>query len=185
MTWSRKSEEENISAVNYLPCEDCLGFFIKANLWRHRKVCPFRKGTTAKYGRVQSTASLLLPCSVEVAEGLRNKVICKMINDEVKIVVRNDLIINKIGAKLNKKHRHHPHLYTHISQKMRELARFLMAARKVDPEIQSISDVIHKQKFKVAIKSTQILCSYSEDTNRFGNPSLALKMGHQLKNVQK
>lgn len=68
---------------------------------------------------------------------------------------------------------------------MRELARFLMAARKVDPEIQSISDVIHPQEFKVAIKSTQILCSYSEDTNRYGNTSLALKMGHQLKNVQK
>ena len=72
MTWSRKSEEENFSADNYLPCEDCLGFF-KSNLWRHRKVCPFRKGTTDKYGKVQSEASLLLPCSVEVAEGVEKQ----------------------------------------------------------------------------------------------------------------
>jgi hypothetical protein len=63
---------------------------------------------------------------------------------------------------------------------MRELA-----ARKVDPAIQSTSDVIHSQKLKVVIKSTQILSSYPEDTNRYGNPSLALKMGHQLKQMGK
>lgn len=103
-----------------------------------------------------------------------------MINDEIKIVVRNELIINKIGEKLYKKHGHLPHLYTHISQKMRELA-----ARKVDLAIQSTSDVIHPQKLKVVIKSTQILSSYPEDTNRYGNPSLALKMGHQLKQMGK
>ena len=63
---------------------------------------------------------------------------------------------------------------------MRELA-----AKKVDPAIQSTSDVIHPQKLKVVIKSTQILSSYPEDTNRYGNPSLALKMGHQLKQMSK
>lgn len=116
MTWSRNSEEENISADNYLPCEDCLGFFLKENLWRHRKVCPFRKGTAAKFGRVHSEASLLLPCSVEVAEGLSNKVICKIINDEIKIVVRNDLIISKIGEKLQKTWTPSIPLYTYKSE---------------------------------------------------------------------
>jgi len=42
VTWTRKSDQ-NWSFNDFLPCEDCLGFFLKSTLWRHRKVCPLKK----------------------------------------------------------------------------------------------------------------------------------------------
>ena len=64
---------------------------------------------------------------------------------------------------------------------MRELVRFLIIVQKQDSNIKSLSDVLDPVKFPVAIKSTKLLCSYAEDTSKYGNPSLALKIGHLLK----
>jgi len=68
---------------------------------------------------------------------------------------------------------------------MRELARFLIIVQKHDSNIKSLSDVLDPVKFPVAIKSTKLLCSYAEDTNKYGNPSLVLKIGHLLKKCAK
>lgn len=116
VTWSRKSTEERPS--DYLPCEDCLGFFLKGGLWRHRAVCPLRKEKGSKYGRVQSSAALMLPSSVKVSEGLKNKVLKRMTCDDITLAVRNDRIIMRIGEKLFQRHGHLPHkLCFHTSVK--------------------------------------------------------------------
>jgi len=65
---------------------------------------------------------------------------------------------------------------------MRELARFLIIVQKHDSNIKSLLDPV---KFPVAIKSTKLLCSYAEDTNKYGKPSLASKIGHLLKKCAK
>ena len=71
-------------------------------------------------------------------------------------------------------------IMTSISQKMRELARSLITARKEDKNIKCLSDVIDQSKFNVTIKSSRVLCGYNEQSNLFLNPSLALKIGQQL-----
>ncbi|XP_033730108.1 uncharacterized protein LOC117319405, partial [Pecten maximus] len=183
VTWTRRPEDE-VSSGDFLPCEDCLAFFLRSNLWRHRKVCPFRK-EGAKYRKVQSEASFLLPSSHEVNKGLEMNVLRKMNADEITIAARNDRIITKVGEKLYQKHGHLPHLYSHVSQKMRELARLLIAVRGQQPDVNSLSDLLHPERFMLAVKATKILCNFSEDTNTYGNPSLALKIGHLLKKCAK
>ena len=42
VTWTRKSDED-WSFNEFLPCEDCSGFFLKSTLWRHRNVCTLKK----------------------------------------------------------------------------------------------------------------------------------------------
>ncbi|KAK3084356.1 hypothetical protein FSP39_012139 [Pinctada imbricata] len=180
ITWTRK--EEKTSHSNYLPCEDCLGFFLKANLWRHRKQCPFKKtDVVGANKRCQSQASLLLPSSIGVCTGLKEKVLSRMSTDEVTMVVRNDPIIIRVGEKLFQKHGQLPHLYSHISQKMRELGRFLLSVRKEDPETSTMSKLLVPEKYPLAVKATQSLCGYGNKDNTYSNPSLALKIGHLLK----
>jgi hypothetical protein len=180
ITWSRKEGDEHCPS-DYLPCEDCLAFFLKDTLWRHKKTCPFKKDTQVNR-QVQSSASLLLPVSKKISAGMKEKVIKNMLYDEVTMAVRNDSLILAIGEKLFQKHGHLKHLSTYISQKMRELGRLLITARKIDPKIQFLSDLISPAKFsEVVVPATRALCKYDDSTNGYGNPSLAIKIGHLLK----
>ncbi|XP_060083174.1 uncharacterized protein LOC132562449 [Ylistrum balloti] len=95
VTWTRK-DKTTTTAKEYLPCEDCLAFFLDKNLWRHRKICPFRKNDRNQK-RLKSQASLLLPSSVVISEGLQRKVLSRMNTDEITMVVRNDPVILRIG----------------------------------------------------------------------------------------
>ena len=169
---------------DYLPCEGCLGFFLKEGLWRHKKVCPFVE-TGHMTRNVQSEAALLLPSPLEINEGLKTHVVSKMATDNVTIAARNDQIIVKIGEKLYQKHGHLPHLRSHISQKMRELGRFLICARDEDSDIRCMADILVPAKFPLALKCTRTLCKFDSEVNCFGNPSLALKLGHLLKKCAK
>lgn len=108
-----------------------------------------------------------------------------MVRDEVTIAARNDPIILKVGEKLYQKHGHLTHLYSHISQKMRELGRFLICSRKKDSRINCLNDILSPEKFPVVLKSTEVLCAFNEETNTYANPSLALKLGHLLKKCSK
>ncbi|XP_056011555.1 uncharacterized protein LOC130051986 isoform X4 [Ostrea edulis] len=169
---------------DYLPCDECLGFFLKEGLWRHKQVCKLRTGKQ-KSRRVQADAALLLPASNSIHAGLKEKVFGKMVRDEVTIAARNDAIILKVGEKLYQKHGHLTHLYSHISQKMRELGRFLICAKTQDLSINCLNDIIDPEKFPLAVKSTKVLCEFNEVTNTYKNPSLALKLGHLLKKCAK
>ncbi|WAR05629.1 hypothetical protein MAR_020998 [Mya arenaria] len=63
-----------------------------------------------------------------------------MENDEVTIYMRNDLIIVKIWGNL----------------KLSKLARFLIAAKKDDPELQCLDDVIDPTKFKCSVDTVKM-----------------------------
>ncbi|XP_062581100.1 uncharacterized protein LOC134242919, partial [Saccostrea cucullata] len=184
VTFTRNWNEA--SAKQFLPCQYCLGFFLKSCLWRHIKNCPFApEEKEQKYRKVSSQASLLLPTSTEVSHGLRENVLNRMSADEVSIAARNDTIIVKIGEKLYQKHGHLTHLYTHVSQKMRELGRLLISLREIDEDINSLDDAIQPQKFPTVVKCTKTLCGFKDSTNSYANPSLALKLGHSLKKCAK
>ncbi|XP_052248169.1 uncharacterized protein LOC127856165 isoform X11 [Dreissena polymorpha] len=169
---------------DYLPCDDCLGFFQREGLWRHKQVCPLRTGKQ-KSRRVQADAALLLPASNTIHAGLKENVFGKMVKDEVTLAARNDTIILKVGEKLYQKHGHLPHLYSHISQKMRELGRFLICSKTQDLSICCLNDILRPEKFPLAVQSTKALCEFNEVTNSYKNPSLALKIGHLLKKCSK
>ena len=183
ITWARP-DKEHVTYKDYLPCEDCQGFFQRSNLWRHRQTCPFIT-TKAKNQKVQSQAQLLLPTSEKVSSGLKDNVISKMVCDEVTLAARNDPIIVAVGEKLFRKHGHLPHLNTYVSQKMRELGRFLIKVREIDPKIVSMRCVMSPEKYPLAVNATRLLCMYKEDINKYSNPSLALKLGHLLKKCAK
>lgn len=183
ITYSRKEGDKH-SADDYLPCEDCFGFFSREFLWKHRKNCTSKKrGQVSR--KVQSSASFMLPVSANTSEGLKENVLKKMAYDEVSLLVRNDNLILRVGEKLYQKHGHLQHLSTYISQKMRELGRFIIHARKHDPDTLYLKDVITPEKFrKVVVAATRDLCKYSAGTNTYGNP-LAIKLGHLLKKCAK
>ncbi|OWF48278.1 hypothetical protein KP79_PYT17160 [Mizuhopecten yessoensis] len=104
-----------------------------------------------------------------------------MSGDQVSLVARNDKIIICLGEKLYKKHGHLEHMYNYIGQKMREMARLLICTREEDSEITTVEDLVDPKHFPLALRCTQNICGYEEDTNSYRNPFLALKLGYSLK----
>lgn len=178
VTWTRNVNDS--AASEFLPCPDCLAFFIKRNLWRHVKKCPFRNGK-AHGRRITSESSLMMPTTPSVSTGLQ-MVLSNMSADEVTIAVRSDPLIIQYGERLYQKHGHKQHLFTFISQKMREVARFLIIFQQADETVKCLSDVVSKpEMFMETARITKVFCKYSPETNTYGLPSLALKIGHSLK----
>ncbi|KAH3780339.1 hypothetical protein DPMN_158152 [Dreissena polymorpha] len=63
---------------------------------------------------------------------------------------------------------------------MRELERFVLKARSVDPEVRHVRDCIDPQKFYLCVSAVQMLCGFDEQTMEYVTPSLANKIGQSL-----
>jgi hypothetical protein len=124
---------------------------------------------------------MLLPSTASCSDGLKEHIFSAMANDDVALVARKDELIIAYGERLYQKHGHKKHKRSHIRQKLRQLARFVIAARKENSSVTDLCSCIDATKFPVVISAVRQLCGYQSLDNSFKNPSLALKLGHSLK----
>lgn len=103
--------------------------------------------------------------------------------DKVSLEVRKDPFICEFGDRLLEKHGSDPSKDGHVSQKMRELGRFLVAAKSIDHKIKSLQDVLIPPKFSLAVEAAKRASGFTSSKYRYDTPSLALKLGHSLKAV--
>lgn len=175
-----RSPTQPVDPSNYIPCTFCLGFFLRKELWRHEHSCKF-KTETKKGRRVIGRAESLLPSKISCSQGFREDIIASMHSDEITQIAKNDLVITRYGEKLYQKYGHTESKRGFIRQKIRELARFLQAARKVDSDITGLDSCLIPNKFPQVVLAAKRLCSYDGVRNIYGNPSLAVKLGHSIK----
>jgi len=172
---------EPSTAKNYLPCKFCFGLFKKNYLRRHIKKCSLKKDEIGgKRKNIQANAqSLLLAFSSEDTR-LVEEVFPRMAPDEISLIVKNDPLIRAFGTRYIKCHRE-KHLIAVVSNKMRELGRFLLAMRESEKNCQSLQDCLKPELFDKIINCTKVVAGYDEKSDKFGAPSLVLKLGTSLK----
>lgn len=64
---------------------------------------------------------------------------------------------------------------------MRELGRFVLAAKDIDKCIKGLKDVCDPSKFELAIKAARRVSNSSANTIEYEKPSTAVKIGFSLK----
>ncbi|CAL8370487.1 unnamed protein product [Boreogadus saida] len=64
---------------------------------------------------------------------------------------------------------------------MRELGWFVLAAKKIDKSVKSLKDICDPTKFDLAVKAARRVSNYNAETNEYGKPSTAVKIGFSLK----
>ena len=174
---------------DFIPCEFCYGFFRCRVLWKHVRKCALRPAvvdkTAPSYDAVANgrllleAASPVTSSSVDV--NFRRAVLDNMRTDSLTSVVRKDNLIMKFGSVLFKKlGRYRAH---DISQRMRQLGRLKLKIQEVSKSAKQLTRYINGRSFDIVIAAVEKLCSLSvDDSGRrtFGNPSLALKLGHSL-----
>lgn len=167
---------------DYLPCDECFGWYISSDMWKHRKNCFVTQKSGKKSGKtLQSRCALLLPMSPTATAELREKVLGRMRHPcRISMVARNDDLICKMGSRVLKQTKASSSTcYQTVSQKMREMARLLIRVRK-ENSVLTMKDCIDPRMFDVVIDAVRQEAGFNAKTGAYATPSLALKLGHSL-----
>lgn len=173
-----------VKASDYLHCINCEGYFKRRSLWRHMQRCHLSrkvKGLKPGTSRVQALCKYAepVPDSVNAQFG---KLVQVMHDDEVTNVVRKESCILKFGEHLFNKHGHDVTKHENIRQKMRETGRVVLQGQK-NGQLKMLSDFFVPANFPHVIASVKNVAGLNEETNTYKTPSLALKLGHNLKKI--
>jgi hypothetical protein len=203
-----EGSEEGRVPMDYLPCEYCFKFVVNRHLWSHIRKCEVRKyhglpDPTMKKsdgnkgddsddddGGIQRSEvnfarrgrSLLNSALYAVEDEKVIPILERMNNDEIKEIVRNDVLIKRFlqlrSESLGHVDDHKRKDVYKINQGARSLARLLQEARKSIPLI-TLDKLIHPSNFDLVVESTKKLCRLEEGENlNFGT-----KVGHLLGHI--
>ena len=178
---------ENINPMQYLPCKECNGFFLKHELSRHASTCILKKDDRCKTSLKQLKYEGKLMLATTKDNGcipqLRETVISKMASDEITAVAETDVTILNLGSALLEKRGKEK--ANEVSQNMRLLARILMETRKLSGDnTASVSSIIAPKNFDMLLQCAKNLGGFveSEDgTKQYKSPSTSIKCGYILK----
>ncbi|XP_033106341.1 uncharacterized protein LOC117108440 [Anneissia japonica] len=169
-------------ADDYAPCLICSGPFRRKWLAKHERVCAKKHGRE-RQKRVQAAAKMIIPYEEEAAfDILKKKVLSRMQAGKISTQVRRDRDILIYGSKLIKT-RPEDHKSLAVSQKMRDLAKLVIAAQAEDQSIKSIRDCIDPKKFCTVVTAVKKIAGYSEKDNKYETPSYARNIGFELNKV--
>ncbi|XP_009300147.1 uncharacterized protein isoform X1 [Danio rerio] len=173
-----------VNASDYLHCINCSAYLKRKSLWRHMQRCQLsQKINKMKPGktRVQSLCSYAEPVPDSISERFW-KMVLDMHDDEITHVVRKEKIILKLGQHLFNKHGHDVTKHEYIRQKMRETGRLVLEGKK-NGKLKEVSDFFIPANFPYVIQAVHSVAGLNEETSTFKTPSLALKLGHNLKKM--
>lgn len=122
-----------------------------------------------------------LPKPKKVSEAVW-KIACEMNQDEISMVVQSERDILHLGESLYNSRKPHERRNDYIRQKMREMARLLLAARTETP-LKVTEDLVLPSNFPHVLQAVRAVAGYDLESNIFKIPSLALKLGHSLAKV--
>ncbi|XP_035462072.2 uncharacterized protein LOC118283806 isoform X1 [Scophthalmus maximus] len=122
-----------------------------------------------KRSRVQAAASRLLPISGGASESC-SEVLHRMNQDHISHQVKSDWLICKYGNKLMGNQDGSQKRYDYVSQKLRELGRFLLAAKSLDSDVHTLLDVLAPGRLSLALAAARKASGY-----RWSRPPLAVK----------
>ena len=118
---------DNPNAYEYLPCPNCLGFFSKKTMYRHKNECPgvdsphkCRGGKTPK----AAMFALMLEIKADHDSPYHKYIYHRMRNDELGELAKNDPLIRYLGEFYYDK-RKQDEGYHQINDRMRSLAKLV------------------------------------------------------------
>lgn len=184
MVIPRQQSSGPVNASDYMHCINCDAYLKRRSLWRHMQRCDLHKkvkGLKPGKTRVQALCSNAQPVPDSVNARFW-KLVLDMNQDEVTDVVRKEKIILKFGEHLFNKHGHDVTKHDYIRQKMRETGRLILQGKK-NGNLKTTSDFLVPANFPHVIEAVHKVAGLNEETNTYKTPSLALKLGHNLKKM--
>lgn len=171
---------------DYLPCQFCKKFILRASLWWHNRNCNFRKDEQSDNpiqqpnNAVRHGQHLLQSAVHEDTNGHVAKMLSRMKMDNIREIVESDALIKRYAAlrvdslgeegdqKINDMYR--------VSQCCRTLARLVLEAKKNQPEkIITLDHLVKPESFYFVVQCTKTLA--------LNNTNPALTLGKFIGNL--
>ncbi|XP_047189259.1 uncharacterized protein LOC118313196 isoform X2 [Scophthalmus maximus] len=171
----------------FIHCMHCQGMYIRKELWRHVRRCPFKPENQDLDKEPGRTKVLALAAahesafSQQISSGVW-KLLGVMKQDEIASIVRNDLSIIQFAQSLYNKHGQDPTKHEYLRQKLREVGRLLLCLR-TDFSVQNLEEAVKPANFQRVVQAVKKVAGFDEEKASYLTPSLALKLGHALQKI--
>ena len=123
------TETENPTADNYAPCPDCLGFFMRKTMYRHKLDCPAVTKSSHKEGKNKNIKAAIFALMLEIKANhntpFQEFLYNNLRNDPVAELIRNDPLIKYVGEYYFNK-RKSDEGYNQIRDRMRIMAKLVL-----------------------------------------------------------
>nr|XP_023685598.1 uncharacterized protein LOC111853180 isoform X3 [Paramormyrops kingsleyae] len=178
VTWKQPST--SAPSNGYLPCQHCLCFILKKDLWEHECSCRLKVDSMSCIKKqVQAASVYLLPLQDDEDDEEYKKILLKMQPDDISKHAKSDALICKYGKMLYVHNQDTQRAY--IGQKMRQLARLVMAVGQLESRVKRLHDLIVPSRFRLVIDGVKRVSGFNAAKKRFIVPSLVRKIGYSLK----
>ncbi|XP_059215616.1 uncharacterized protein LOC131993639 [Centropristis striata] len=178
-----RQPKEKTEGQKFLHCVYCYGLFKKRVMWRHFQFCKLNpQDKTMDKGQGKTRAQTLCAFAEPAPPGFSDaywKFLNNMNQDKIAIAVKKDRYLLEYGYRLFKKNERVISQHQYIRQKLRELGRLMLAAKKVAP-VNTIEELIKPEKYSHVVTAARCLAGFSDETGKYKCPSLARKVGHSL-----
>ncbi|XP_064630705.1 uncharacterized protein LOC135494501 [Lineus longissimus] len=185
----RPSEKRDRKAHDFLPCEYCVGFFLKDSLWLHMKNCPIRpRGEQPETNCLRNARIMLEPFlrtsstdeESEMIDDLINAMKETKSNPGIRKICFDDPLIREFAAsvlsKVGEIEDQRRKDLMNIRQKVRSLGRLLKALNDGLGALRKpLTYFLSARHFKLVVKTVKQLAAES------GSPQLAIVLGHYIK----
>jgi len=168
-----------MDATDYQSCEWCHGWYRPRQLWRHKRNCKLKP--VQSRGGVRRVASGMILTS-DISPEVKT-VIAGMQSGQERLIVSKDTLMHMLAAKLLSRSAHSKHHTNYIRSRLRTLARLLIQLRKTDSRLQcaDLQTAIAPRFFRSVIQAVQVISGYDNKTHTYTAPSLAIRLGHDLR----
>ena len=176
-------------SCKYVPCQYCYGYYGRRQLWRHVRQCPLRPCKTqeesahaGKWMRPVRASDQILS-AINCSSDSVNLVMSDMHKDAVFMVIKNDSLIHELARKLMSRAGHSVKSINNVRARLRKVGRVLLQIRKNNASLRSatVRTVISPTLFKTVVGAAKEVCHYNSDTYKYGAPSTAVHLGHDLR----
>ncbi|KAJ8945466.1 hypothetical protein NQ314_009218 [Rhamnusium bicolor] len=170
---------------DYIPCVNCLGFYKKSYLWRHKKICKSKMGNETAHSKNHLTESQTFLATTGILRNVLNtgrikkEVFSIMKPDNISYTAKTDPLICLFGESYINKHKR-KQMNIVVSNKMRELARLKLAIRN-SSTIQHLIDDLKPECYEHIVAATKLISGYNVEKRTYNASSLAMHMGATLK----
>lgn len=185
-TYPNKDTTNLVDRDNYVPCINCLGFYKKTYLWRHKKICKSRITSENENGRKQHLTDVQTFLAITGALGnflnksrLKDEVFCIMRPDKISLTAKQDPLICLYGESLISKHKR-KQMAVVVSNKIREIARLKLVLQN-STNISNLIDLLKPDMYDYIVAASKIVCGYNPETKQYKASSLAMHLGTSLK----
>ena len=178
---------------DYGACPQCLGYFLKTDLWRHAKYRCIAQNKYTEGSNVSRRKGIQLESSILMGKHMSEKgtdmyflekmVLSTMHDDDILNIVQNDPLILELGCQVLRRQYDRK---TQSSEKMRLAGRILRQLRILDPEGgKTMNDFIKPSKFDLMVQAVEEVAGQIEDADdltggELDNPSTAIKAGNDM-----